>query len=120
VQLYVRHWEPEDRHPSAVLLMVHGATWHGKFFAPAARHFVEHYGWAVLTLDLPSHGQSGSATGEGTWEGAQESSAGHDRPRHSLTMLQAAAGGNLMTSSCLPAIACTSVQQPSPCCWRFM
>ena len=55
--LYGQWWEPEDRNPAAVVLLLHGTAAHVGVYAPWANHLVEH-GYALFGYDMRGWGQS--------------------------------------------------------------
>ena len=55
--LYGQWWEPEDRNPAAVVLLLHGTAAHVGVYAPWANHLVEH-GYAMFGFDMRGWGQS--------------------------------------------------------------
>ncbi len=55
--LYGQWWEPEDRNPAAVVLLLHGTAAHAGVYAPWANHLVEH-GYAMFGYDMRGWGQS--------------------------------------------------------------
>ena len=57
LHLYGQWWEPEDRHPAAVILLLHGTAAHAGVYAPWANHLVEN-GYAMFGYDMRGWGQS--------------------------------------------------------------
>jgi alpha-beta hydrolase superfamily lysophospholipase len=55
--LYGQWWEPENRNPAAVVLLLHGTAAHVGVYAPWANHLVEH-GYALFGYDMRGWGQS--------------------------------------------------------------
>lgn len=55
--LYGQWWEPTDRNPAAVVLLLHGTAAHTGVYAPWANHLVEH-GYAMFAYDMRGWGQS--------------------------------------------------------------
>ncbi len=57
IDIFHQCWLPE-KDPTAILLIVHGLAEHSGRYMNLVNHFIP-LGYAVYTLDLPGHGQSG-------------------------------------------------------------
>jgi acylglycerol lipase len=62
ITFHVRGWEPEDKHPKALLALIHGLGDHTGRFSHVARVMTE-AGYALVGFDLRGHGKSGGARG---------------------------------------------------------
>eukprot|EP01025_Chloroclados_australasicus_P028821 TRINITY_DN2856_c0_g1_i1.p1 TRINITY_DN2856_c0_g1~~TRINITY_DN2856_c0_g1_i1.p1 ORF type:complete len:345 (-),score=28.91 TRINITY_DN2856_c0_g1_i1:309-1343(-) len=63
VELYCRRWNPQPGvKVTAVLVMVHGLTFHSGYFGELAK-YLGRFGIAVISYDMVGHGLSGSIEG---------------------------------------------------------
>lgn len=57
LHLFGQWWEPEDKNPTAVVLLLHGTAAHSGVYAPWANHLVDN-GYAMFGYDMRGWGQS--------------------------------------------------------------
>ena len=57
LQLYGQWWEPADKEPRAIILLLHGTAAHTGVYAPWANHLTDH-GYAMFAFDMRGWGQS--------------------------------------------------------------
>jgi len=55
--LYYRHWAPEDNRPQATIMLIHGLGEHCQRYN-ALGEYLTNSGFALSSMDLPSHGRS--------------------------------------------------------------